>query len=131
MTAERLVARVLLVGGVVSLVVVFVGLTVYTLAAERGAATIDASRMIQHAVQGRPATVYSSLGEIARGLTRRPPDPLAVIALGLVLLAVTPVVGVAAATVAFARAGDRDYATIGTVVLLVLVFSFALAAGAG
>jgi uncharacterized membrane protein len=131
MTAERLVSRVLLAGGVVSLVVVFLGLAVYTLAAERGAATVDVSRLIHHRVQGRPATAYSSIGEIGRGLTRRPLDPLAVAALGLVLLAITPVVGVAVAIVSFALAGDRDYAAIGAIVLSVLVISFILAGATG
>jgi len=39
-----------------------------------------------------------------------------------------PVLGVAAAAVAFWRSGDRDYAAISGIVLAMLVLSFALAA---
>jgi uncharacterized membrane protein len=73
--------------------------------------------------------VFTSLGDVRRGLARRPLDPLAVTALGLVCLLVTPVLGVAAASVGFLRAGDRDYAAIAGLVLGMLLLSFALAAG--
>ena len=131
MIAERLVSRVLFVGGLVSLTVLLSGLVVYAAAGgARGQAT-DVHRMLTHEATGRPSAVYSTLGEIARGVTRRPPDPLAVIALGLVVLAATPVAALAAAVVGFAREGDRDYAVIASFVLAVLLVSFTLSGGVG
>jgi len=130
-SAERLVSRVLFVGGLVSITILVIGLAVYAAAGgARGQAT-DVYRMLTHEAAGRPSTVYSTLGEIGRGLTRHPPDPLAVIALGLVVLAATPVVALAAAVVAFAREGDRDYAVIASIVLAVLLVSFTLSGGVG
>ena len=131
MSAERLVSRVLFVGGLVSITILVIGLAVYAAAGgARGQAT-DVYRMLTHEASGRPSAVYSTLGEIGRGLTRRPPDPLAVIALGLVVLAATPVVALAAAVVGFAREGDRDYAVIASIVLAVLLVSFTLSGGVG
>ena len=69
--------------------------------------------------------------EVLRGLRARPVDPLAVIALGLVLLLITPVVSVAAAIPAFLGEGDRQYAAIAGVVLSLLLTSLLLAGGAG
>ena len=131
MSAERLVSRVLFVGGLVSVTVVVVGLVVYAAAGgARGQAT-DVYRMLTHEATGRPSAVYSTLGEIGHGLTSHPPDPLAVIALGLVVLGGTPVVALAAAVVGFAREGDRDYVVIASIVLAVLLVSFTLSGGVG
>ena len=68
---------------------------------------------------------------VLRGLRARPVDPLAVIALGLVLLLITPMVSVAAAIPAFFGEGDRRYAAIAGVVLSMLLISLLLTGGAG
>jgi uncharacterized membrane protein len=131
MSPERLVSRVLSLGGLVSLTVLVVGLVIYVAAAGTGQETNDLYRSLTHAQAGRPAAVYSTLTEIAHGVRREPPDPLAIIALGLVLLVATPVASLVAAMVAFARAGDRDYAVIAAIVLCILLVSFTLSGGVG
>jgi uncharacterized membrane protein len=129
MSPERVVSRVLFFGGVLSVIVLALGLVIYALT---GAAhTPDVYRSLRHQAAGRPAAVYSTLTEIVHGVTKRPPDPLAVLALGLVVLAATPVAALVGALVAFARAGDRDYAAIAAIVLAVLLVSFTLSGGLG
>ena len=129
MNPERLVSRVLFIGGIVSLVVLVLGLLAYVAAARQGETTAALDRIMAHEVKGHPAAVYSTLSEIRHGLARR--DALAVTALGLVLLAATPVIGVMVAIVAFARARDHDYAVIAAIVLCVLMVSFILSGGVG
>ena len=123
---ERLVARVLLLGGLLSVSLVLGGLVVDAVQGRPQA--LEIVRVIKNRETGRAVDVFTSLGDVRRGLVQRPPDPLAVSALGLVCLVATPVVGVAAASIAFWRAGDRQYATIAGVVLGMLMLSFALAA---
>jgi uncharacterized membrane protein len=124
---ERWVARVLLLGGLLSVSLVLGGLVVYAIQGRPEAREIV--RVIENRQAGRAVDVFTSLGDVRRALTRRPPDPLAVTALGLVLLMATPVLGVVAAGVAFWRARDRQYAGIAGVVLAMLLLSIALAAG--
>jgi len=123
---EGLIARLLLLGGLLSVSLVLGGLIVH--AAQGHPEAREIVRVVRNREAGRAVDVFTSLGDVGRGLTRRPPDPLAVTALGLVCLLVTPVVGVAAAIVAFLRAGDRDYAAIAGLVLGMLLLSFMLAA---
>jgi len=127
MRAERLIGRVLLLGGVLSVTLVLGGLVLYAVQGRPEAREIV--RVVRNREAGRAVDVFTSLGDVRRALTRHPPDPLAVTALGLVCLLITPVLGVAVAGVAFWRAGDRDYAAIAGVVLGMLLLSFALAAG--
>jgi uncharacterized membrane protein len=54
-----------------------------------------------------------------------------VIALGLVLLLITPVVSVAAEIAAFFEEGDLQYAAVAGIVLSMLLISLLLAGGAG
>jgi len=124
---ERLIARVLLLGGLLSVSLMLGGLIVY--AAQGRPEAREIVRVVKNREAGRAVDVFTSLGDVRRALAQRPPDPLAVTALGLVGLLVTPVLGVAAASVTFWRAGDRDYAAIAGVVLGMLLLSFALAAG--
>ena len=131
MSPERVVSRVLLLGGLVSVTALVGGLVIYVAAAGTGRETADLYRSLIHEGTGRPAAVYSTLAEIAHGVARPRPDPLAIIALGLVLLVATPVASRVAALVAFARAGDRDYVVIAAIVLAVLLVSFALSGGVG
>lgn len=123
---ERLIARLLLLGGLLSVSLVLGGLIVYAIQDHPEAREIV--RVVKNREAGRPVDVFTSVSDVRRALLRHPPDPLAVTALGLVCLLVTPVLGVAAAGVAFWRAGDRDYAAISGVVLGMLLLSFALAA---
>jgi len=117
--AERLISLLLLGGGVASIALIALGLGWY--AAQTG---LEGSLT-------RPAPVFTSLRAVGDGLSHRPVSPLAVSALGLLLLVATPVLGVGAAVLAFWRAGDRRYAAIAAVVLALLLISFSLAGGAG
>jgi uncharacterized membrane protein len=56
-------------------------------------------------------------------------DPLAVIALGLLVLIATPVLRVAVSIVTFALERDWVYVAITTLVLCILIASFLLGAG--
>ena len=123
---ERLIARILTFGGIVSIALVLGGLVFY--AAEGHPQAREIVRVMHNREAGLAVDVFTSLGDVRRALAQQPPDPLAITALGLVCLLVTPVLGVAAATVAFWRSGDRDYAAISGVVLAMLALSFALAA---
>ena len=90
---ERVVSRVLLWGGLLSIVAMTLGMGLY-----------------------------------AKGLGHRPVDPLAVTALGVVGLFLTPVAGVFVAILSFCSSGDRSYTLIATIVLAGLLLSFALGA---
>lgn len=66
--------------------------------------------------------------EALRGLV--PPQPYSIIALGLMLLILTPITRVAASLAVFLRDRDRAYVLITCLVLVVLAVSFFLGAGA-
>ena len=125
-TTELIIARILSFGGLFSVALMLGGLVFY--AAQGHPQAREIVRVMHNREAGRAVDVFTSLGDVRRALARRPPDPLAITALGLVGLLVVPVVGVAAAAVAFWRAGDRDYAAISGLALAMLVLSFALAA---
>lgn len=68
-----------------------------------------------------------SLTGVAQGLSGG--DPLAIIALGLLILLATPVLRVAVSIVAFALERDWRYTAITTLVLAILIVSFLLGRG--
>ncbi len=68
-----------------------------------------------------------SLGAVGSGLAHG--DPLAVIALGLLLLLATPVLRVAVSVITFALERDWLYTGITLLVLAILVLSFVLGRG--
>jgi uncharacterized membrane protein len=70
-----------------------------------------------------------SLDMVAQGLLAA--DPLAIIALGLLILLATPVLRVAVSIVAFALEHDWRYTAITTLVLAILIASFLLGRGGG
>jgi len=65
-----------------------------------------------------------TFGAVLSGVVRF--DPISVITLGLLLMIITPVTRVAVSIIAFAMEGDWRYVGITTVVLFVLLVSFAL-----
>lgn len=129
--AERLIALVLLWGGVISAVLVVLGLGLYAGAGGFHEHLLTHHRLLHPDRFGRPPHVFVSVGDVARGLRARPIDPLAVTALGLVVLLMTPVLGVLAAFVAFVRARDAQYTAIAAIVFAMLVVSLVAAGGAG
>jgi uncharacterized membrane protein len=122
---ETPVALVLVVGALLAIALMTAGLALYEVQAPAGAPTHEA---LEHALPHSPAGTLAVLRATARGLARRPPDPLALTTFGSLLLLLTPVAGVVTATVAFARAGDRLYAAIGVGILLAVMASFAVGA---
>jgi uncharacterized membrane protein len=74
-----------------------------------------------------PRAYPRSLGAVLSGVAHR--DPLAVIALGLLVLIATPVLRVAVSIVTFALERDWVYVLITALVLCILIASFLLGAG--
>jgi uncharacterized membrane protein len=70
--------------------------------------------------------IFTSLSQIITGVSTSPVDPLAVVALGLVVLLSTPVLGVALAAGTFAARRDRTYLLISGLVLVILLLSLLL-----
>lgn len=121
---EILVGRVLFWGGLLSITIILLGLGLY---ADRGGLRVDPgglAQLLQYRQGEDPPEVFTSVPEIARGLSHRPIDPLALDALGLTLLLATPVLAVAVAIPAFVWAREYRYALIASAVLIILVVSF-------
>jgi uncharacterized membrane protein len=121
--AERAVPAVLLIGGFVAVGLMLVGLVALEVRATRSA------HPVENREAGRAVDVFVSLPQIAHTLARWPPEPVAIIAAGIVVLLATPAVGLLAALVAFARAGDRRYVIICAALLVMLVSGFFLHLG--
>lgn len=119
---ERLVARVLLAGGLFAIALIVLGLGLY---AGQGGFRLHVLR-VDRAVPGEPG-VFVSIRQVVNGMRRHPVDPLAVSALGLVLLMATPGLAVAVAIPAFVTARDYRYAGIASLVLAMLLVSLLLA----
>ena len=124
-SVEHLVARTLMAGGLVGIALILLGGGLYAAHGGFHHHVLHLNRPPGCA----PAGVFVSLRQVLDGLRRRPIDPLAVTALGLVVLMATPGLAVALAIPAFLAAGDRRYAGIAALVLTMLLVSL-LVAGA-
>jgi len=124
-SVEHLVARTLLAGGLLGIALILAGGALYAVHGGFHHHTLYLNRP----PGGSPPGVFTSVRQVLDGLRRRPLDPLAVTALGLVGLMATPIVAVALAIPAFLRAGDRRYAAIAAIVLAMLVVSLTVAGG--
>ncbi len=122
-SVEHLVSRILLFGGLLGIGLVLLGLGLYAAHGGFRHHVLDLTRR----PAGHPPGVFVSVRQVTDGLASRPIDPLALSALGLVILMVTPAVAVAAALPAFWCTGDRRYALIALVVLAMLALSATLA----
>ena len=129
MTTERLVSRVLMLGGVLSVAAMVIGLVGLEAHAIRTGGSLDVPRVVANRAAGRAVDVFVSLPEAARALTRWPPDPLAGIAAGLVGLLVTPALGVLAALLRFVELRDRQYVAICLVLIAGLACGLLMPAG--
>jgi uncharacterized membrane protein len=128
---EGLVARVLLWGGLLSIALVILGIGLYAAHGGFRGHALELHRAARTERHAHPPEVFVSLAEVFHGLAARPVDPLAVIALGLALLLITPVLGVTLAIAGFLADGDRRYAAIATIVLTMLVLGALLTGGVG
>jgi uncharacterized membrane protein len=126
MTAERAVSRVLLLGGFLAVAVMIGGLAALEIRALRTAHPLDVAHVVENREAGRSVDVFMSVPQLARALARWPPSPLAVIAVGIVVLLATPAAGLVAALVAFEREHDSRYIVICVALLLALVVGFFL-----
>ena len=127
---ENGTSRVLFWGGAVSIVVAVAGLLLALLTP--GTLTREVRLAdIQRPPAERPAQgVFVAVRPILRGLGAGSPfDPLAVVALGLGLLLLTPVAGVLVALAGFLAVGDQLYAGIAALVLVILVVSLVTGGG--
>ena len=106
--AERVVSRILLLGGLLAVILMVAGLMELEMRATTAGRPLD----MAHIADNRAADVFVSLPQIARGLHGWPPVPAAVIAAGIVVLQATPAIAVIGALAAFAGAGDRRYVLI-------------------
>jgi uncharacterized membrane protein len=127
--AEALVARLLFVGGVVSVGLMLLGLVDLEVHAAVGQRAVDIARVIENRQAGRAVDVYVSVGQVARALGRWPPDSTAIMTLGVVVLLLTPTLGLAAALVGFLGERDRLYALVAAALIAALLGGFMLRLG--
>lgn len=128
---EAVLARVLFWGGLAGTALAVLGVVAHFVIEGLEVPGREIARLVRREATGRSPHVFMSLPEVVRALGHAPHEPLAVSALGLVLLLATPVVAVAVAVVWFVRAGDRDYAAIAAIVLAMLLASVVLVGGVG
>lgn len=126
---ERAVSRVLLIGGSLAVMLMLVGLVTLQIRAARTAHPLDVAHVVENREAGRSVDVFVSLPQLARALARRPPDSVALITAGIVLLLATPGAALVVALIAFQRVRDRAYAVICAVLLAALVCGFLLNVG--
>jgi uncharacterized membrane protein len=110
---EIFIGGLLRAGVVVSAIVVLAGAIVYL--ARNGESPINYRNF-----HGEPADFRSISGVLRQVMALR---GRGIIQLGLVLLIATPVARVAFSILGFAREGDRMYATVASIVLLILLYS--------
>jgi uncharacterized membrane protein len=122
---EIVVSTLLRVGLVVSMGTIVIGLT---LMFARHPGELLSARDFALLV-ARDAHVPHRLAELVAGILHG--DGPAVIAAGLALLILTPVMRVAASLIEFARGGDRAYTIITAGVLAILLLSLLTRAGGG
>ena len=113
-TTELMVSVVLRTGVIVSAAVIVVGIIM----------------LVFHGLAGLTGGIATAMnfpptfGAVLSGVAKL--DPVSVITLGLLLMIITPVTRVAVSIIAFAMERDWRYVAITTVVLIVLLVSFAL-----
>ena len=122
MKTEGLVARLVSFGGVASVALMLIGLLAIEIHALALRQPIEAPRIAENRDAGRSVDVFVSVPQLAHALRRWPPDPVAAMTLGIVMLLITPALGVTAALVGFIHERDRVYSVISTLLLVALVF---------
>ena len=122
---EMLISRLLLWGVLTSFVLVVAGTTVsFVRHPDYFRSRKDLNQLINPG-----AVVPHSLKDVGRGLMHFQGD--AIVALGLLLLILTPVMRVAVSIFAYLQQRDMAYVVITTVVLALLLISFALGKAGG
>jgi uncharacterized membrane protein len=124
--AELVASRILFWGGVLSVLLMTLGIIGFAARGGIDADFLAESRRAEARPATRPPDVFTSVGQVAGALGRWPVEPLAIVTAGIVLLLATPLVGVVAVFVVFARRGDRRYAGITATLIGALLVAFAL-----
>lgn len=101
---ERLIGKIMQIGVLIAALVMAIGLVTFVITGRSG-----------YAAGVHPHTVTAILHGVGQG------RPYAVMMLGIFLLILTPVLRVVVSIYAFAKARDRLYTRITTVVLVILV----------
>jgi uncharacterized membrane protein len=116
--AEVLASRILFWGGVLSIVLMALGVvgSIWNWGA-------PGAPQAPHPQAADPHHVFTSVAQVVHALSRWPVEPLAVVAAGILLLLVTPFVAVVAVFVVFAVARDRRYACITALLIVALLLS--------
>lgn len=122
-TLEDTVGRILLAGVLISAATIAIGLALL-IPPGTGKRVLLEQLLSEHVTY--LADLPHSLRAVVAGVTRG--RPVAVIFLGVLLLIFTPVLRVIGAGVYFAAAGERLYAAISLLVLLLLLLGFVLGA---
>lgn len=136
-TAEVLASRILFWGGVLSVLLMALGIVGF--AARGGLAEWRAADVRERAPGGAvgplgrqgghvvapAAPVYTTVREVVRAWRQWPVEPLAVVTTGILVLLATPLVGVVAVFVVFVADGERRYAGIAAVLIAALLVSAA------
>jgi uncharacterized membrane protein len=123
------VARLLFLGGVASVALMLAGLIDLEVHGAAPGHAFELPRVTENREAGRSVDVFVSMPALVRGLRQRPPDPVAIATAGVVVLLLTPVAGLLAALVGFARERDPAYVVIATLLIAALLFGFALRLG--
>jgi hypothetical protein len=142
--AEILASRILFWGGLLSIALMVIGMwgvPVGTWGAPGGSDSTStwgapgapqapherpsggAAGPLERPVAAKPRAVYTSIGQVVAAVARRPVEPLAIVASGILLLLVTPFASVVAVFVVFVVAGDRKYAGVAAVLIGALLVS--------
>jgi uncharacterized membrane protein len=129
MRVERMVSRILLWGGLLGIALMLLGLVGYAVRVGARDEALNPVRLTTTARASGAAHVFTSVGEVVAGLRRWPPDPLAIAAVGVLILLATPVMAIAAAIPTFLLEGDRRYAVISIILASVLVVSLLMGGG--
>lgn len=122
--AERLVAMVLFWGGLLGVALMAAGVIDHAIRNGIRGEIVNMERVARNRERGQAADVVTSLVAIRRGLSRSPVDPIAVAALGIVVLLFTPGIAIGVALAAFALEHDRRYVIISAVLLGALTVGF-------
>ena len=126
---ERVVSRILLLGGSIAVALMLVGLLALEIRATRTAHPLDIAHVVENREAGRSVDVFVSLPQLGRALQRRPPDPVAVITTGVVVLLATPGIALLAALGMFVAGRGWRYAAICAALVLALLCGFFLDLG--
>ena len=121
---EDIISLILRWGVTISIIVIAAGLLVLLVTGQTGVGPLVFEGKLYPRLGPGPTGPRDVLAQLI------PPRPYGLIALGLLLLILTPIIRVATSLAVFARDRDRAYILITSLVFVVLLVSLLLGAGA-